>query len=156
MKHTLFFGLATTLAAALASTAACAYPRPGQELTPQERSALAPQPTVHIEGQTLTLMPPPAGSAPGEETWVVNAQGLVGRSHHTVMVANAPTAEVQRALQDTQLPHLRSSELVAHLNLATLRYASLQDALSARSRLAQLLPRAKVVVPIEYATPKKR
>lgn len=151
------------LAALCAATLSCAQAgpvQPGQELSPAERSSLTEGSTVQMGRQQFQILVPAvrpkgAGAASGE-TWLVNEQGVVGRSTHEVLVAQADAVAVQAVVASGVLPPLVQASYSGALRLSTLRFASFADAVLARAVLVQRLPSAEVTVPVQYDTPRAR
>lgn len=151
------------IAVVCASTLSCAQAgplQPGQELSPAERSALTDGSTVQMESQHFHILTPAArpksaGAANGE-TWLVNDQGVVGRSTHEVLVAQADSAAVQAVVASGVLPAVVQVSYSGPMRLTTLRFASFADAVRARTVLVQRLPSADVTVPVQYDAPRAR
>ncbi len=151
------------IAVVCASTLSCAQAgplQPGQELTPAERDTLTDGSTVQMEKQHFRVIVPAArpksAGATNGETWLVNEQGVVGRSTHEVLVAQADSAAVQAVVASGVLPALVQVSYNGPTRLTTLRFANFADAVRARSVLAQRLPSAEVTVPVQYDAPRAR
>lgn len=145
------------------SNLACAQPaslRAGQALSTNERDALTETTPVHLGKQqfriiTPTVHPKEAG-ATQTETWLVNEQGVVGRSTHEVLVSQADPAAVRAVVASGALPAVANANYNATLRLSILRFASFADAVRARTVLMQRLGNADVTVPVQYDAPQAR
>lgn len=149
-----------TVCVATLSCAQAGPVQPGQELTPAERSALTDGSTVQMESQHFHILTPAArpksaGAASGE-TWLVNDQGVVGRSTHEVLVAQVDSAAVQAVVASGVLPSVVQASYSGPMRLSTLRFASFADAVRARTLLAQRLVGASITVPVQYDAPRAR
>lgn len=146
-----YFALATLL---VASSLCVAWAQePGQRLSSQEVSRLAATPSIALGKQHYRVLPTQVSPT---RTLVANAQGVVGVSHHQVMVSGVPAQQLRTALQDPGLPRAQEVVMAENLDLATLRYASFEEAVRAHKALQALLPSAKLVVPVQYSTPRPR
>lgn len=155
----------TQFAAILAATCGLAAAhaadlKPGQRLTAEERKNLASSSHVRLGEENFQLVPPKSrlkAAAPGnEETWVVNSQGVVGRSSNEVMVGQIDVDAVRAALTAHDLPPVVNVQYYAANRISAIRFANFADAVRARDLLANRLPGASVTVPVQYSRPRAR
>lgn len=135
-----------------------AQPQAGKLLTTKELAVHAAKPSVKLGAETLKVVSVrnvAKGGVLEPVTLVVNQQGLVGESRNAVVVSQTRTALVRQ-----QIPNLasiaRTVKYYDHMNLTELRFDSFNQAISARSELLALMPKAQVSVPIEYAPRRPR
>ena len=132
----------------------------GRQLSAQELKQYANVPTVTLGAHSLkvissTPQPKAAGAAPVVVTKVINEKGVVGESRNNVVTSLVSADKVKQVAAGLS-PSPVSSQYYAHLNVATLRFASFPDAVSASIQLKKVLPQAQVDVPIRYAEPSAR
>lgn len=153
-----------SLAAMCVVVGACAHASAvelGQTLSSTEQQTLTAGSPVQLGKQQFRIVTPavrPRSTATNQgETWLVNEQGVVGRSDNVVLVGQADTAAVEAVVAGGTLPTVVQATYNAALHMSTLRFGSFADAVQARSVLAQRLPTtASVTVPVQYTSPTKR
>lgn len=148
---------ATALVLAMGATHAGEF-RIGQQLTPKQIASLTTQ-TLTVGTQQLGVLAvePDIGTgtklAPtlqGSTTTVVNKLGAVGQSRNEVMVGQIAPAEVESAVQALGLATVSESYFNS-TRISVLRFESFEGAVQARNALVQLMPKASVSVPVQYA-----
>jgi hypothetical protein len=138
-----------SMAAATAAIAATDFV-PGQMLSAAERSALKPQGSVTIGKLPLTIVK--ASTADSPNTVVINSVGAVGISKNELLISNVPTSKVKAVLQSMSVSSV-ATVYYDHMDISSLRFASLQAAVSARDALSPVLPQATFDVPVRYSAP---
>lgn len=129
----------------------------GKRLSKQELSQYASAPVVQIESQSFKVLSSGtrtkgAGAASTTVTQVANERGVVGESRNEVVVSQVSVDSVRQAAASLATGPV-SAVYYAHMNVSTLRFASFQEAVNARTQLKKLLPQARVDVPVQYAKP---
>ncbi|KHK49162.1 hypothetical protein PI87_26560 [Ralstonia sp. A12] len=132
----------------------------GQRLSTQQLSQYASAPSVQIETQSFKVLATgtrtkAAGAASSAVTQVANERGVVGESRNEVVVSQISVDSVRQTAASLSTAPV-SAEYYGHMNLSTLRFASFQEAVNARTQLKKALPQARVDVPIQYARPVAR
>jgi len=86
-------------------------------------------------------------------TMLLDANGVVGQTHHEVLIAEQPTEQVRQQLAalTAQAAAVRYYE---HMNTTLLRYASLEQAIAALAPIRAALPGAEVALPVRFSTPR--
>lgn len=148
------------VSAAVAGQAVAADLVVGKRLSAQELSQYASAPVVQVESQSFKVLPSgtrtkSAGAASTAVTQVVNERGVVGESRNEVVVSQVPVESARQAVASLSTAPV-SAAYYGHMNLSTLRFASFQEAVDARTQLKKLLPQARVDVPVQYAKPVAR
>jgi hypothetical protein len=131
----------------------------GQTLSAAERQSLTSGNPVQLGQEQFVPISPkltPKNSSPNSETWLLNSQGVVGRSNHEVMVGQIDTEQVKAALTARDMPKLVSAHYYASTQISNLRYANLADAARASTLLSSRLPKASITVPVQYSRPRAR
>lgn len=133
----------------------------GQPLPAPERSSLSAPLQLGAEHfQTLSpraQAPSTAGhSAASGEAWVVNGQGIVGRSSLDVLVGQIDPAQVQAAVVAGGLPRVLEAVYNPNTRISRLHFASFADTVHARNLLVQRLPGASITVPVQYNRPRPK
>ncbi|WP_296228995.1 hypothetical protein [Ralstonia sp. UBA689] len=152
--------LAALLSVATVCQAASADLTVGKRLSAQELSQYASAPVVHIESQSFKVLSTgsrakAAGAASSAVTQVANERGVVGESRNEVVVSQVSVDSVRQAAAGLSASPV-STQYYGHMNLSTLRFASFQEAVNARTQLMKALPQARVDIPIQYAKPVAR
>ncbi|VCU69600.1 hypothetical protein PIGHUM_01663 [Pigmentiphaga humi] len=143
-----YFGL-IGLSLALAGNAAFAL-APGQKLSKSQIAEWGALPVYDIDGNRIRVIPPQyAGS---QDTLLLDAQGVVGKSANEVMVSNAP-ADVQAVIEQTQ-PRPVSVKRYEATGITVSTYADFAQAVEALRALKAALPTAKVGLPVTFAEPR--
>lgn len=148
------------VSAAVAGQAMAADLAIGKRLSKQELSQYASAPVVQVESQSFKVLSSGtrtkgAGATSTAVTQVANERGVVGESRNEVVVSQVSADSVRQAVGSlTTAPVL--AEYYGHMKVSTLRFATFQEAVNARTQLKKLLPQARVDVPIQYAKPVAR
>jgi len=134
----------------------------GQKLPPEELSKLSAATTVRLGGKDYRVLPgtlsaKSTGAATARaESMVVNASGVVGISRNEVVISQVPTQTVRQVAGNLS-PAAMQAQYYDHMDISALKFASFQEAVSARDQLKKLLPDgAGVDVPIRYGQPRPR
>lgn len=131
----------------------------GQTLSAAERQNLVSASAVQLGSERfvpLSAKLTPKNATPSNETWVLNSQGVVGRSSHEVMIGQVDIEQVKTALSSSDMPKMLSAHYYAATQISSIRFASLADAARASELLATRLPKASVTVPVQYSSPRAR
>ncbi|WP_296223990.1 hypothetical protein [Ralstonia sp. UBA689] len=149
--------LGALVSVAVAGQAAAADLVMGKQLSTQELSQYASAQVVQIDTQSFKVLSTraqakAAGAASSTVTQVANERGVVGESHNKVVVSQVSVDSVRQAAANLTTAPV-SAEYYGHMNISTLRFASLKDAADARTQLKKALPQARVDIPIQYAKP---
>lgn len=152
--------LVTLVSVATACTAASADLTVGKRLSAQELSQYASAPSVQIETQSFKVLSTgihtkASGATSSAVTQVINERGVVGESRNEVVVSQVSVDSVRQAVSGLSAAPV-SAQYYGHMDISTLRFASFQDAVHARTQLMRALPQARVDVPIQYARPTAR
>lgn len=157
---TVALGALLTVTLTVAGQAAAGDLTVGKRLSAQELSAYASAPVVQLDAQAFKVLSTgtrtkSAGAATAAVTQVVNERGVVGESRNEVVVSQVSADSVRQAAASLSSTPV-SAEYYGHMNISTLRFASFQEAVNARTQLKKLLPQARVDVPVQYAKPVAR
>lgn len=123
----------------------------GQRLSAEQVQALGPLQRVEIDRRGYQVLQTSGGDAAA--TLLLDARGRIGITHHEVMVAEQPTAQVGQALASLTAKAV-SVRQYEHMNLTLLRYADLKQAIAALAPIRAALPGAQVSLPISFSQPK--
>jgi hypothetical protein len=85
-------------------------------------------------------------------TMVANELGAVGLSRNEVLISQVPTAQVRKSI-DSIAGSASSVTYYEPTQITVLRFATLAQAVQARSQILALLPKAGVSVPVDFAQP---
>lgn len=130
---------------ALASSASFAL-TPGQVLSEAEIAKWGTLPTYEIGKSRIRVIPPQYSGS--QDTFLLNAQGMVGSSRNEVVVSEAP-ADVQAVIQQTQ-PRPVSVQHFEPTGITVAKYADFAQAVDALRALKAALPGAKVGLPVQF------
>jgi hypothetical protein len=158
----------TLRAAALLISALCqlpvhASPEVGKQLSATELANLQGQVNHKVNGRVLIQLPSVASHAQANgnantatpTSWVVNENGVVGRSRNEVLVARLSTQDVREKLGSLASAPV-SIQYFDHMDITSLRFGTLAQAVAAREQLQTLLPKGQVSLPVQFHQPKLR
>ena len=157
-KYTL---IAVSLLGCLSTAYSAPAPTVGTRLLPAEVTALGGI-TQHTIGRGfVTELPAGSGGVTLKSTdgslitSVINDRGVVGVSRNEVLISQMPTATV-RSQAAALLSAAKSVTYYDHMQITSVRYRSLGEAVAGREKLQAALSKAKVTLPIEYQQSKPR
>jgi hypothetical protein len=136
---------------ALAQTMQAGYTA-GQRLSKEQVQALGALQNVEIDARAYRVLQTRTGANGQPVTALLNQDGVVGLTHHEVLISNQPTAQV-RQQADATLATAVEVTYYDHTHITVARYASLEQAITALAKIRTAVPEAMVGLPITFAKP---
>ena len=124
----------------------------GQRLSKDQIQSLGALQSVTIDDRSYQVLQSSAGANGQPLTTLLNANGVVGQTHHELLISSEPTAQV-RQQASAALATAAEVTYYDHTNITVVRYASLEQAIAALAQVRAALPDAKVGLPITFAKP---
>ncbi len=154
MRHRLSWA-ALLLAAVLPISTACAqteFPL-GKKLDREQARSLGTLQQVQIDGREYRVLATRTAANGTPVTMLLNADGVVGQTHHEVLIAGQPTEQVRQQL-GALTAQAATARYYEHMDTTLLRYASLEQAISALAQIRAALPGAEVALPLRFSAPR--
>lgn len=125
----------------------------GKKLGREQARSLGTLKQVQIDGRDYRVLSTRVAANGTPVTMLLDANGVVGQTHHEVLIAEQPTEQVRQQLAalTAQAAAVRYYE---HMNTTLLRYASLEQAIAALAPIRAALPGAEVVLPVRFSAPR--
>ncbi len=125
----------------------------GKKLSREQARSLGALQRVQIDGREYRVLATRTAANGTPVTTLLDAEGVVGQTQHEVLIAEQPTERVRQQLAalTAQAATVRYYD---HMDTTLLRYASLEQAISALAQIRAALPGAEVVLPVRFSTPR--
>jgi len=124
----------------------------GQRLNKEQIRSLGALQSVVIDTRSYQVLQTGTSANGQPVTTLLNQNGVVGQTHHELLISSEPTAQVRRQA-GAALATAAEVTYYDHTNITVARYASLDQAIAALAQVRAALPEAKVGLPITFAKP---
>lgn len=122
----------------------------GQKLSRAQARSLGALKSIRIDGLDYRVLATRTAADGLPVTKLLDADGVVGQTHHELLIIGQPTEQVRQQLGAlvAQAARVRYYE---HMGLTLLRFASLDQAVAALAQIRAALPDAELALPISFS-----
>ncbi len=125
----------------------------GKKLSREQARSLGALQRVQIDGREYRVLATRTAAGGTPVTTLLDAEGVVGQTHHEVLIVEQPTERMRQQLAalTAQAATVRYYD---HMDTTLLRYASLEQAIGALAQIRAALPGAEVALPVRFSVPR--